>query len=140
MWQQLFLGFLGLCSGIVIASGVAGLLIGLSIIPRYAGITHTGDHVMLYEDAALLGIIFGNLFVLFRFSLPLGSFFLAVLGLFSGFFLGSWILALAEVADMFPVFARRIRLPQGLPAVIICIAAGKCIGTFIYYLYMIRSA
>ena len=66
MWQQLFLGFLGLCSGIVIASGVAGLLIGLSIIPRYAGITHTGDHVMLYEDAALLGIIFGNLFVLFR--------------------------------------------------------------------------
>ena len=70
MWQQLFLGFLGLCSGIVIASGVAGLLIGLSIIPRYAGITHTGDHVMLYEDAALLGIIFGNLFVLFRFSLP----------------------------------------------------------------------
>ena len=137
MWQQLFLGFLGLCSGIVIASGAAGLLIGLSIVPRYAGITHTGDHVMLYEDASLLGIIFGNLFVLFHVSLPLGPFFLAVLGLFFGFFLGSWILALAEVADMFPVFARRIRLSRGLPAVILCIPAGKCIGTFIYYLYMI---
>lgn len=137
MWQQLFLGLLGLCSGIVIASGAAGLLIGLSIVPRYAGITHTGDHVMLYEDASLLGIIFGNLFVLFHVSLPLGPFFLAVLGLFFGFFLGSWILALAEVADMFPVFARRIRLSRGLHAVIICIAAGKCIGTFIYYLYMI---
>ena len=136
MWQQLFLGLLGLCSGIVIASGAAGLLIGLSIVPRYAGITHTGDHVMLYEDASLLGIIFGNLFVLFHFPLPLGPFFLAVLGLFSGFFLGSWILALAEVADMFPVFARRIRLSRGLPAVIICIAAGKCIGSLLYYFYI----
>ena len=49
MWQQLFMGFLGLCAGIIVASGVAGLLIGLSIIPRYAGITRTADHVLLYE-------------------------------------------------------------------------------------------
>ena len=46
MWQQIFLGLLGLCSGTIIASGVAGLLIGLSIIPRYAGITHTADHIL----------------------------------------------------------------------------------------------
>ena len=136
MWQQISLGFLGLCSGIVIASGVAGLLIGLSIIPRYAGITHTGDQVLLYEDAALLGIVFGNLYSLFRFPIPLGFPFLAVFGIFSGFFLGSWILALAEVADMFPIFARRIRLTQGLPIIIICIAAGKCIGSLLYYFYI----
>lgn len=137
MWQQIFLGFLGVCSGIIIASGVAGLLIGLSIIPRYAGITHTGDHILLYEDAALLGIILGNLYDIFRYPIPLGSFFLSVFGIFSGIFLGSWILALAEVADMFPIFSRRIRLTQGLPAIIICIAAGKCIGTLIYYFYFL---
>ena len=56
MWQQIFLGLLGLCSGTIIASGVAGLLIGLSIIPRYAGITHTADHILLYEDMCFLGI------------------------------------------------------------------------------------
>ena len=34
MWQQRDIsGLLGLCSGTIIASGVAGLLIGLSIIP-----------------------------------------------------------------------------------------------------------
>ena len=65
MWQQIFLGFLGLCSGTIIASGVAGLLIGLSIIPRYAGITHTADHILLYEDMCFLGIFLGNLFCLF---------------------------------------------------------------------------
>lgn len=136
MWQQIFLGVFGLCSGTIIASGVAGLLIGLSIIPRYAGITHTGDHVLLYEDAALLGIILGNLYCIFRFPIPAGTVFLIFYGIFSGIFLGSWILALAEVADMFPIFSRRIRLTQGLPAVIISIAAGKCAGTLVYYLLL----
>ena len=129
MWQYIFLSFLGLCSGAVIASGVAGLLIGLSIIPRYAGITHTGRHILLYEDAAFLGIVLGNLSCLFRFRIPL----LSALGILSGMFLGSWILALAEVADMFPIFARRVRLTGGFPAVIIAIAAGKALGTLIYY-------
>ena len=43
MLQQIFLGFIGLCSGFIIAGGLIGLLIGLSIVPRYAGITHTAD-------------------------------------------------------------------------------------------------
>nr|WP_177298131.1 stage V sporulation protein AB [uncultured Blautia sp.] len=135
MWQQIFLGIVGLSSGIVIASGVAGLLIGLSIVPRYAGITHTADHILLYEDMSLLGIVLGNLFYLFQIPLPMGTPFLAVFGIFSGVFLGGWILALAEVADMFPVFARRIRLTQGLPVIIIFIAAGKLTGALLYYYF-----
>lgn len=50
MLEQIFLGFTGLCSGFIIAGGLTGLMIGLSIIPRYAGITHTADHILLYED------------------------------------------------------------------------------------------
>ena len=83
MWQQIFLGILGLCSGTIIASGVAGLLIGLSIVPRYAGITHTADHISLYEDMCFLGIFLGNLVCLFRLPLPLGTPFLILLGVFS---------------------------------------------------------
>ena len=45
MLEQIFLGFTGLCSGFIIAGGLTGLMIGLSIIPRYAGITHTADHI-----------------------------------------------------------------------------------------------
>lgn len=62
MLQQIFLSIVGFCSGIIIAGGVVGLLIGLSIVPRYAGITHTGKHILLYEDITLLGIVCGNLF------------------------------------------------------------------------------
>lgn len=60
-----FLGFTGLCSGFIIAGGLTGLMIGLSIIPRYAGITHTADHILLYEDITFWGTELGNLFFLF---------------------------------------------------------------------------
>ena len=90
---------------------------------------------LLYEDMTLLGFVFGNVFCLFHFSLPLGIPFLIVYGVFSGIFLGSWILALAEVASVFPVFFRRIHLTEGFPAVILSIAVGKCIGTLIFYFF-----
>ena len=135
MWQQIFLIFVGLSSGIIIAGGVVGLMIGLSIVPRYAGITHTADHMLFYEDMTFLGIVLGNLFCLFQPSLPLGNIFLILYGIFSGIFLGSWILALAEVADMFPILTRRLRLVFGLPAVILFIAAGKMAGSLLYYFF-----
>lgn len=135
MFQQIFLAFIGLCAGAIIAGGFVGLLIGLSIVPRYAGITHTSDHILLYEDVSLLGTVLGNLFFLFRISLPLGKPFLLLYGLFSGIFLGGWILALAEMADVFPIFSRRIRLKEGMPKIIVCVALGKCIGSLLYYYF-----
>lgn len=133
MWQQIFLGFLGFCAGVIIAGGVVGLLIGLSIVPRYAGITHTGKHIMLYEDITLLGTVAGNLFYLFHWNLPLGSWFLMLYGTFSGIFLGGWVMALAEMADVFPIFSRRVKFTEGLPKVIFCVALGKITGSLIYY-------
>ena len=128
MLQQLILCFIGFCAGIIVAGGVSGLLIGLSIVPRYAGITHTADQIFLYEDLTLLGTVAGTVVTLFPVRIPLGPFFLAVCGVFFGIFLGGWILALAEIAKVFPVFARRLKLSQGLSPVIISIAAGKALG------------
>lgn len=101
MLEQIFLGFTGLCSGFIIAGGLTGLMIGLSIIPRYAGITHTADHILLYEDITFWGTELGNLFFLFHWNIRFGTPFLILYGLFSGIFLGGWIMALAEMADIF---------------------------------------
>lgn len=92
MLQQLILCFIGFCAGIIVAGGVSGLLIGLSIVPRYAGITHTADQIFLYEDLTLLGTVAGTVVTLFPIRIPLGPFFLAVCGVFFGIFLGGWIL------------------------------------------------
>ena len=117
MLQQIFLSIVGFCSGIIIAGGVVGLLIGLSIVPRYAGITHTGKHILLYEDITLLGIVCGNLFFLYGWHI-----------------LGGWIMALAEMADVFPIFSRRIKLTNGIRWVVIAVAFGKALGS-LYYFY-----
>lgn len=133
MLQQLLLGFTGFCAGMIVAGGVSGLLIGLSIVPRYAGITHTADNILLYEDMSLLGTVAGTIVTLFPVQIPLGPFFLAVCGIFFGIFLGGWILALAEIAKVFPVLARRLKFTQGLSLVIISVAAGKTLGSLFYY-------
>ena len=133
MLQQFFLGFIGLCAGVIIAGGVTGLLIGLSIVPRYAGITHTARHILLYEDITFFGTVLGNLFYLWEWKLPLGIPFLILYGLFSGIFLGGWVMALAEVADVFPIFTRRIRFQKGMSIVVICVALGKTAGSLLYY-------
>lgn len=134
MLQQIFLSIVGFCSGIIIAGGVVGLLIGLSIVPRYAGITHTGKHILLYEDITLLGIVCGNLFFLYGWHIPGETFTLLLYGLFSGIFLGGWIMALAEMADVFPIFSRRIKLTNGIRWVVIAVAFGKALGS-LYYFY-----
>ena len=133
MPELFFLCFMGFCAGIIVAGGVSGLLIGLSIVPRYAGITHMAECIFLYEDMSLLGTVAGTVIFLFHIPLSLGPWFLALCGVFFGIFLGGWILALAEIAKVFPVFIRRLKLTQGMSLVIISIAVGKSLGSLLYY-------
>lgn len=133
MWNQIFLGLIGLCAGFTVASGMVGLIIGLLIVPRYAGITHTADKILLYEDFTMLGAFLGNMAMIFQWQIPLGQIGLALYGFFAGVFMGSWILALAEMAKVFPILARRIRLVKGLPWIIVSVAVGKAAGSLFYF-------
>lgn len=133
MVQQTFLAIIGFGSGVIIAGGVTGLLIGLAIFPRYAGITHTASHLLLYEDCVFLGALAGTIVGIYHIPIPLGSLFLSAYGFFSGMYLGGWILALSEIADIFPIFARRLHLTKGFSIILITIAAGKTIGSLFYY-------
>lgn len=133
MLQQIFLAIIGFCGGVIIAGGVVGLLIGLSIVPRYAGVTHTGKHILLYEDFTLLGTVLGNLYFLYQWPIPGGRIFLILYGLFTGIFLGGWVMALAEMADVFPIFSRRLKFAEGLRWAILAVALGKSMGSLLYY-------
>lgn len=134
MWQGLiFVGMVGLCGGAVVATALAAFIIELGIIPRYAGITHTAKHILLYEDCLMLGAVIGNLVSIYKISMPLGRIGLGIVGLGFGMFLGSWIIALGEVVRVFPVMARRIGLKKGTGLVILSIAIGKTIGCFLQF-------
>jgi stage V sporulation protein AB len=133
MFGEIFLGFTGLCFGVVIASGVVAFIISLGIVPRYAGITKTADHIGLYEECAMLGAILGNLLFLYKWHIPVGSAGLAVWGIFSGIFLGSWIVALGEIVNVYAIMARRVGITKGIGLIIISMALGKMLGSLLFF-------
>ena len=133
MTAQIFLGLLGLFAGGVIASGVVAFIISLGIVPRYAGITKTASKVRLYEDCAMAGAFLGNLVWLYRIPLPLGEAGLAVCDLLFGIFLGSWIIALGEVVNIYALMARRVGLTVGIGLVILSMALGKVLGSLLFF-------
>lgn len=133
MWQQFLMGILGLMAGFIIASGTVAFIISIGIVPRYAGITRTASQVRWYENCCILGAVVGNLVYLWQGHLPFGTFGLALYGLFAGIFLGSWVIALGEVVDIFAILCRRIGLTRGAPFIIICMAVGKTLGSLLYF-------
>lgn len=135
MLTQVLLAVMGLAGGFVVAGGVIALMVGLGVITRFVGITHTAKHVQIYESAIMLGSIFGNWLSVYQRSFPLGVAGLMVLGVFSGIFVGGWILALAEIVNIFPIFARRVGITKGYSIIVIAIAAGKVAGSM-YHFYM----
>lgn len=134
MWQrELLAAAAGLCGGIIVATALAAFIIGLGIIPRYAGITHTGQHLQMYENCLVLGSIAGNLVSVYDFPVPLGKIGAVVLGLFFGIFLGSWIIALGEVVNVFAIMARRVGIKKGVGWIVLAIACGKIAGSFMQF-------
>lgn len=135
MKEQIFLGIIGLSGGLVIAGGVIALMVGLGVITRFVGISHCAKHVWIVEDAVFLGAVYGTIMTVYQMSLPLGAVGLSFMGLFLGIFVGGWIMALAEIVNIFPILARRIGLTKGLSLVVIAIAIGKTVGSM-YHFYM----
>lgn len=137
MWiKYVLLVLLGFGAGLIIAGAFIAFISTIGIFPRFAAQTHTIKHLKLYENFILLGSTLGNLISVYSIPVPLGIAGLAILGFFSGVFVGSLVSALAEVANTIPVFSRRASIRKGLPYVLISIALGKGIGSFVQYFIM----
>ena len=131
--REALLGAVGLCMGMTIASGVVAFIISLGIVPRFAGITRSATRVRLYEDCSMVGAVLGNLLFLYQEALPLGYVGLGVYGSFSGIFLGSWVVALGEVVNIYAILVRRIGLVKGIGLVILSMALGKVAGSLWFF-------
>ena len=127
--EKLLLAAIGLSSGVLISGGVVALMTGL-------GISRTADKISLYEKGVFLGTLWGTVMTVFLdVKMPLGAVGLGICGLFMGIFVGGWILALAELANVFPVFSRRLGITRGTGLLVIVLAAGKTAGS-LYLFFM----
>ena len=149
-FERILLGVIGLAGGLGVAGGVFTTLIAVGLIPRFAGKTHTAKHIFLYEEMVVCGTLFGGLVSIFFPFLDIvgvvgripglkdvypyvAVLILAVFGLFAGIFVGCLALAIAEMLDSIPIFARRMKFRHGVGIVILCMAIGKTVGSLIYF-------
>ena len=133
MWAQVLMAVIGLSAGMVVAGGLFSFISELGVVSDFADRTHTGEHILLYENSVALGGILGNIFFIYGIRIPFGTWLLPVFGLFGGIFVGCWSMALAEILNVFPVFLRRVKLLRGIQYLILGVAIGKGAGALILY-------
>lgn len=131
---QILVAIIGFSSGFIVAGGVVALMVGLGIITRFIGISHTADKILWYEDAILLGAIAGTIVTVFDVSFVIGVWLLVIGGCCMGIFVGGWIMALAEIIDIFPVYCRRLGITRGLSWIVISMALGKTLGSLMQFM------
>ena len=133
MWVQVLMAVIGLSAGMVVAGGLFSFISELGVVSDFADRTHTGEHILLYENSVALGGILGNIFFIYQIEIPYGGWIVPVVGLLGGIFVGCWSMALAEILDVFPIFIRRMKLLRGIQYLILGIALGKGIGAFVFF-------
>ncbi len=151
LYRILFLFFIGASFGLLAAAGVFTVLTAVGLVPRFAGKTHTARKVFLYEEMVIAGTIVGCVLSIFpeyvqfgallgkvlpeaeAFRNIVGSILQLVYGLFSGMFIGCLALAIAEMLDSIPIFARRISFRHGIGLAILSMALGKLAGSLFFF-------
>ena len=133
MWAQVLMAVIGLSAGMVVAGGLFSFISELGVVSDFADRTHTGEHILLYENSVALGGILGTIFFIDGIRIPFGEWILPVCGLFGGIFVGCWSMALAEMLNVFPIFVRRVKLLRGIQYLILGVAIGKGAGAFIFF-------
>lgn len=134
MLGHVILGLISFSGGLIVSSGLVALILGLNLIPRFAGVTHTANYTKLYEKSIIVGAFIGNLFTIYTIRFPAGGWLAACFGLFGGIFLGSWIIALTEILDMFPILSKKAGIKVGVSAIVLSTAIGKSLFSLLYYL------
>lgn len=153
--KQMFLALIGGSAGLIVSAGVFTVLISVGLIPRFAGKMHVADKVFVLEEMVICGTLAGSFFSIYSRLAMIGTFvrehalfgveategvwrlagtlIQIIFGLFAGIFVGCLALAIAEMLNTIPVFARRIGFRHGLGIAILSVAMGKLIGSIIYF-------
>lgn len=136
MWiKEVFLVVIGLAAGSGIASALFALIVKLGILPRLAAWTNTANDMKIYENCILLGGSAGNLVTMFNVPIQVGVLGQIIPGLFFGIYVGCFYMALAEALHAVPVMMRRMSIKKGAGTILLCMAIGKALGSFLFFFY-----
>lgn len=124
---------IGFGSGVVISGAVFAFIAIIGVVPRLAQKTNTEKYIRFYEEAIILGGIFGTTTMVFDYYIPIGKPLAVFIGTAIGVFYGVLAVSLAEVLDVVPILTRRGRIQTGIKYFVLAIAFGKMTGSVLYY-------
>ena len=124
---------MGIFAGFGISAALFALITSIGIVTRLADKTRTAHYIKTYEQAILLGGGLGNIFIIYDISLSLPAILLSIVGLFWGIYVGCLATALAESLKVTAVFSRRLKLHTGIGYMVLFMALGKGVGSFLYF-------
>lgn len=144
IFKMILICIMGFSAGLLVSAGVFTVLFVVGLVPRFAGKTNTARYELFYEECIIFGSLIACVFSVFPIEGSLGAMMthgsflcqvlLVLIGIFAGIFVGCLAIALAEVLDGIPIFARRIKLKKGLDIAIFSVAIGKVTGSLIYFI------
>lgn len=131
---NLFIILLGLSGGLVVGGAFAAFVAMLEIIPRLVHISQTEDYKVFYQNAYILGVITFTFFYFSKFNMKLNNIGVGIIGLTMGTFTGIFSSALAEVLNVIPVMAKKLRMKEESKYIVYALLFGKVAGSFYYWL------
>lgn len=109
----------------MVAAGTFAFIAAIGIVPRMAKRTETQRFIRVYEDAIVLGGIWGTTAMFIRYRLPSVPLLPGCYALCTGIFVGVLAMALTEVLNVIPILLRRTRLDKGSAVAHSCVCAGE---------------
>ncbi|MGO4888290.1 stage V sporulation protein AB [Anaerobacillus sp. MEB173] len=128
---------IGFAGGLAVGSGLVAFLTVLGIVPRLAQLTKTKKFIHAYEWGVVSGALVGSWLSLREPTLNLASFWLIILGLNAGIFVGMLAAALTEVLNVLPILAKRIGVSDKIIILLMAIVLGKICGSLFHWIYFV---
>ena len=134
MMINLIIVLIGLGGGLIVGGAFAAFISMLEIIPRLVHISRTNKYKILYQYAFTFGVIMFTIPYFFDYNIKLNDIAVGLIGLILGTFIGIFSSALAEVLNVIPVMAKKLKLKDDLKIIIYALLFGKVVGSLYYWL------
>ncbi|KFN03360.1 stage V sporulation AB family protein [Bacillus clarus] len=129
---------IGLAGGIAVGGGYVAFLAVLGVIPRLAQLTRSGHRMKYFEWAVIIGTLTGSWCSLKNITFQTSQYWLVVLGIFCGTFVGMLAAALTEVLNVLPILAKRVGVDGKIVILLVALVLGKVIGSLFHWIYFVK--
>ncbi|WP_242143792.1 MULTISPECIES: stage V sporulation protein AB [unclassified Bacillus cereus group] len=138
MIEYAFVIMIGLAGGLAVGGGYVAFLAVLGVIPRLVQLTKSWKYIQVFEWAVIGGTLAGAWCSLRNITFQTSQYWLIVLGIFCGTFIGMLAAALTEVLNVLPILAKRIRIDGKIVLLLIALVLGKVVGSLFHWIYFVK--